>query len=36
LSPAAVSTNYSALIPVSRIMPAQPSIEVLKKAGASA
>ena len=27
--------DYSALIPVRRIMPAQPSIEVLKKAGAS-
>ena len=34
--PSGASDNYSALIPVSRIMPAQPSIEVLKKAGASA
>jgi hypothetical protein len=29
------SNNYSALIPVNRIMPAQPSIDILKKVGAS-
>jgi hypothetical protein len=38
--PASAGTNgecrYSALIPVSLIMPAQASIELLKKAGASA